>query len=123
MSLDISSLNPAQKEAVEHIEGPSLIIAGAGSGKTRVLTSKIAYLIDSGINPSEILALTFTNKAAKEMKERVVHFAGKRSENIWMGTFHSMFARILRIEAELLGFTRNFTIYDTNDSVSVIKVL
>ena len=121
MSLDISSLNPAQREAVEHIEGPSLIIAGAGSGKTRVLTSKIAYLIESGISPNEILALTFTNKAAKEMKERVVHFAGERSERLWMGTFHSMFARILRIEAELLGFTRNFTIYDTNDSVSVVK--
>jgi DNA helicase-2/ATP-dependent DNA helicase PcrA len=121
MSLDISSLNTAQREAVEHIEGPSLIIAGAGSGKTRVLTSKIAYLIESGVSPNEILALTFTNKAAKEMKERVVHFAGKKSENMWMGTFHSMFARILRIEAELLGFTRNFTIYDTNDSVSVVK--
>lgn len=121
MSLDISSLNPAQREAVEHIEGPSLIIAGAGSGKTRVLTSKIAYLIESGISPNEILALTFTNKAAKEMKERVVQFAGERSERMWMGTFHSMFARILRIEAELLGFTRNFTIYDSNDSVSVVK--
>jgi len=121
MSLDISNLNPAQREAVECIEGPSLIIAGAGSGKTRVLTSKIAYLIESGINPMEILALTFTNKAAKEMKERVVQFAGERSERMWMGTFHSMFARILRIEAELLGFTRNFTIYDSNDSLSVVK--
>lgn len=121
MSFDISSLNPAQRKAVVCIDGPSLIIAGAGSGKTRVLTSKIAHLIESGINPHEILALTFTNKAAKEMKERVIHFAGNRSEQIWMGTFHSMFARILRIEAELLGFTRNFTIYDTNDSVGVIK--
>lgn len=121
MSLDFSSLNPAQRDAVECIEGPSLIIAGAGSGKTRVLTSKIAHLIESGINPHDILALTFTNKAAKEMKERVIHFSGKRSEHIWMGTFHSMFARILRIEAEMLGFTRNFTIYDTNDSVGVIK--
>ena len=121
MSFDISSLNPAQKKAVVCIEGPSLIIAGAGSGKTRVLTSKIAHLIESGINPHEILALTFTNKAAKEMKERVINFAGNRSEHIWMGTSHSMFARILRIEAELLGFTRNFTIYDTNDSVGVIK--
>lgn len=121
MSFDISSLNPAQKKAVVCIEGPSLIIAGAGSGKTRVLTSKIAHLIESGINPHEILALTFTNKAAKEMKERVINFAGNRSEHVWMGTFHSMFARILRIEAELLGFTRNFTIYDTNDSVGIIK--
>ncbi len=121
MSLDISSLNPAQRDAVECVEGPSLIIAGAGSGKTRVLTSKIAYLIESGISPLEILALTFTNKAAKEMKERVVQYAGQRSENMWMGTFHSMFARILRIEGELLGFTRNFTIYDSNDSLAVIK--
>lgn len=121
MSLDISSLNPAQRDAVECVEGPSLIIAGAGSGKTRVLTSKIAYLIESGISPLEILALTFTNKAAKEMKERVVQYAGQRSENMWMGTFHSMFARVLRIEGELLGFTRNFTIYDSNDSLAVIK--
>lgn len=121
MSLDLSGLNPAQREAVECLEGPSLIIAGAGSGKTKVLTSKIAHLIESGINPFEILALTFTNKAAREMKERVNHFAGNKSEKIWMGTFHSMFARILRFEAELLGFTRNFTIYDTNDSSAVIK--
>lgn len=123
MSLDLSGLNPAQREAVECLEGPSLIIAGAGSGKTRVLTSKIAHLIDSGISPYEILALTFTNKAAKEMKERVMHLAGNKSERIWMGTFHSMFARILRSEAELMGFSRNFSIYDTNDSTAVIKTI
>lgn len=123
MSLDLSGLNPAQREAVECLEGPSLIIAGAGSGKTRVLTSKIAHLVDSGISPYEILALTFTNKAAKEMKERVTHLAGNQSERIWMGTFHSMFARLLRSEAELMGFSRNFTIYDTNDSTAVIKTI
>lgn len=121
MPLDFSNLNPEQRKAVEQIEGPSLIIAGAGSGKTRVLTSKIAHLIVSGINPREILALTFTNKAAREMKDRVVALTGGSAENIWMGTFHSMFARILRMEAELIGFTRYYTIYDTADSVSVIK--
>jgi len=121
MPLDLSNLNPEQRRAVEQIEGPSLIIAGAGSGKTRVLTSKIAHLIDSGINPREILALTFTNKAAREMKDCVVALTGGSAENIWMGTFHSMFARILRMEAELIGFTRYYTIYDTADSVSVIK--
>lgn len=123
MPLDLSNLNPEQREAVEHIEGPSLIIAGAGSGKTRVLTSKIAHLIDSGVNPAEILALTFTNKAAREMKERVVALTGGQAERIWMGTFHSMFSRILRMEAELVGFSRDYTIYDAADSLSVIKSL
>lgn len=121
MPLDLSNLNPAQREAVEYIDGPSLIIAGAGSGKTRVLTSKIAHLIDCGVNPYEILALTFTNKAAKEMKERVVSLTGSRAEQIWMGTFHSMFSRILRIEAELIGFSRDYTIYDSADSLAVIR--
>lgn len=123
MPLDLSILNPEQKRAVEEIEGPSIIIAGAGSGKTRVLTYKIAYLLESGISPFEILALTFTNKAAKEMKERIISLAGAGLEKIWMGTFHSIFARLLRIEADFLGFTRNFTIYDTDDSVSMIRQL
>lgn len=121
MSVDLSVLNSAQKVAVEELEGPCLIIAGAGSGKTRVLTYKIAYLIDSGISPYDILALTFTNKAAGEMKERVAHLIGGDIGNLWMGTFHSMFARILRFEAELLGFTRYYTIYDTDDSLSVLR--
>ena len=123
MPLDLSILNPEQKRAVEEIEGPSVIIAGAGSGKTRVLTYKIAYLLESGISPFEILALTFTNKAAKEMKERIVSLAEGGQEKIWMGTFHSIFARLLRMEADFLGFTRNFSIYDTDDSVSLIKQL
>ncbi|MBK8550081.1 MAG: UvrD-helicase domain-containing protein [Ignavibacteria bacterium] len=123
MSLDLSILNPEQRRAVEEIEGPSIIIAGAGSGKTRVLTYKIAYLIESGISPFEILALTFTNKAAKEMRERISGLIGTGLEKIWMGTFHSTFARLLRIEADYLGFTRNFVTYDTDDSVSIIKQL
>ncbi len=121
MSLDLALLNPEQRNAVEEIEGPCLIIAGAGSGKTRVLTYKIAYLLDSGVSPYEILALTFTNKAADEMKSRVLLLSGKDAEFIWMGTFHSMFARILRTEAEKIGFSRSFSIYDTDDSLSVIR--
>ena len=121
MPLDLSLLNPAQKKAVEEIKGPCMIIAGAGSGKTRVLTFKIAHLIESGISPFEILALTFTNKAANEMKERISELVKGNSEKIWMGTFHSMCARILRIEADKIGFTRNYTIYDTEDSVHLIK--
>ena len=121
MPLDLSLLNPAQKKAVEEIKGPCMIIAGAGSGKTRVLTYKIAHLIESGISPFEILALTFTNKAANEMKERISELVKGNSEKIWMGTFHSMCARILRIEADKIGFTRNYTIYDTEDSVHLIK--
>jgi len=123
MPVDLTKLNPSQKEAVEYIDGPSLVIAGAGSGKTRVLTSKIAYLIDSGVNPYEILALTFTNKAANEMKERIIKLVGRGAESIWMGTFHSIFARILRTEAGLIGFDRNFSIYDTDDSLSVLKAI
>ncbi|MDQ3022546.1 MAG: UvrD-helicase domain-containing protein [Bacteroidota bacterium] len=123
MSLDLSILNPEQKKAVEEIEGPCIIIAGAGSGKTRVLTYKIAYLLESGISPFEILGLTFTNKAANEMKERILKLTGTGYERMWMGTFHSIFARMLRMEAELLGFTRNFTIYDSDDSANLIKQL
>lgn len=123
MSLDLSILNPEQKRAVKETKGPSIIIAGAGSGKTRVLTYKIAFLLESGISPFEILALTFTNKAATEMKERISTLVGMGYERIWMGTFHSIFARLLRIEADYLGFTRNFTIYDSEDSANLIKQL
>lgn len=112
----LKDLNKAQIQAVEQIEGPCMIVAGAGSGKTRVLTYKIAYLIDSGISPFEILALTFTNKAANEMKQRIFSLVGPNAGNIWMGTFHSIFARILRWEAQYIGFDRNFSIYDDDDS-------
>jgi DNA helicase-2/ATP-dependent DNA helicase PcrA len=118
----LNSLNPAQRSAVEHIEGPLMVIAGAGSGKTRVLTYRIAHLIDSGVDPFSILALTFTNKAAKEMKERISSVIGeKEAANVWMGTFHSVFARILRLESERINYPRNFTIYDTQDSKSLVK--
>ncbi|MCI0448345.1 MAG: UvrD-helicase domain-containing protein [Chlorobi bacterium] len=116
-------LNTAQIKAVEQIEGPCMIVAGAGSGKTRVLTYKIAYLIESGISPFEILALTFTNKAANEMKQRIYKLVGNSAGNIWMGTFHSIFARILRIEAQHIGFDRNFTIYDDDDSDKLVETV
>lgn len=121
MSIDLNVLNPEQQKAVEEIEGPSMIIAGAGSGKTRVLTYKIAHLIESGVSPFEILALTFTNKAAREMKERVESLIKQNSDKLWMGTFHSILARILRFDGDKIGFTRNFTIYDTDDSINVVK--
>lgn len=117
----LDALNSEQRKACEWVEGPNLIIAGAGSGKTRVLTYKIAYLIENGVNPLNILALTFTNKAATEMKERIVELVGDKAKNILMGTFHSIFSRILRIEAERLGYLNSFTIYDTEDSKSVIR--
>lgn len=118
----IDELNPAQREAVLASDGPVMIIAGAGSGKTRVLTYRIAHLIDKGVDPFNILSLTFTNKAAREMKERISKIVGHtNAKNIWMGTFHSIFAKILRYEAEKLGYPSNFTIYDTDDSKSVIK--
>src|SRR5512135_2254969 len=117
----LHQLNPAQREAVQALEGPVMIVAGAGSGKTRVLTYRAAYLIDRGIPPESILALTFTNKAADEMKSRIISLVGEQSRAIWMGTFHSIFARVLRFEAEHLGYTRSFTIYDTDDSLSTIK--
>ncbi len=121
MSL-LEQLNKVQQEAVKQTEGPSMIIAGAGSGKTRVLTYKIAYLIEKGVDPFQIMALTFTNKAAREMKARIETIVGStEARNVWMGTFHSIFARILRMEAEKLGFPSNFTIYDTDDSKSIIK--
>lgn len=107
----IDELNESQREAVLYIDGPSLVIAGAGSGKTRVLTYKIAYLLEQGYEPWSVLALTFTNKAAAEMKSRVARQVGwERARYLWMGTFHSIFARILRTEAEVLGFKSNFTI-------------
>lgn len=116
----VNELNIEQRNAVEQIEGPCMIVAGAGSGKTRVLTFKIAHLIESGINPFEILALTFTNKAANEMKQRIAKLVGTNAANIWMGTFHSVFAKILRIEAQYIGFDRNFTIYDDDDSERLV---
>lgn len=114
-------LNEAQKEAVEFISAPSMIVAGAGSGKTRVLTYKIAYLIDQGYTPESILALTFTNKAAQEMKERIKKLVGAKANKLWMGTFHSILARILRVEAKKLGYEPNFSIYDREDSVSLVS--
>ena len=111
----LENLNLAQKEAVIRTEGPSLIVAGAGSGKTRVLTYRIAHLLRQGVRPSTILALTFTNKAAREMKERIASVVGPNlSKHLWMGTFHSIFARILRHEHEALNFPADFTIYDAS---------
>ncbi|NVN94027.1 MAG: UvrD-helicase domain-containing protein [Bacteroidetes bacterium] len=118
----LDELNEAQRKAVEITEGPIMIIAGAGSGKTRALTYRIAYLLTKGVDAFNILALTFTNKAAKEMKERVHNLVGTSdARNVWMGTFHSIFARILRFEAEKLGYPSNFTIYDTDDTKSLMK--
>jgi DNA helicase-2/ATP-dependent DNA helicase PcrA len=117
----LHDLNPAQQEAVKATEGPVMIIAGAGSGKTRALTYRVAHILSLGVRPFEILALTFTNKAANEMKKRIVELVGPQSQEVWMGTFHSVLARILRVEAEKIGYGRNFTIYDTDDSLSVVK--
>ena len=117
-------LNNSQRDAVLYCDGPSLVIAGAGSGKTRVLTYKIAWLIKQGLSPRGILALTFTNKAAREMKERIAGIVGESvARRLWMGTFHSIFSRILRVEAERIGFTSNFTIYDSTDSKNLIKAI
>ena len=122
LTSNINSLNDSQKKAALKIDGPIIIVAGAGSGKTRVLTFRIAYLISQGIDPFSILSLTFTNKAAKEMKKRVGELVNEsESRNIWMGTFHSVFAKILRIEADKLGYTSSFTIYDTQDSDRLIS--
>ena len=117
----LDELNESQRAAVLYNEGPSLVIAGAGSGKTRVLTYKIAHLMSEGYDPWNILALTFTNKAAREMKERISRQVGERARYLWMGTFHSIFSRILRSEAQAIGFSSNFTIYDASDSKSLIK--
>ncbi len=120
----LDELNGAQRDAVEATEGPVMVIAGAGSGKTRVLTYRIAHLINKGVDPFNILSLTFTNKAAQEMKERIGKIVGySEAKNIWMGTFHSVFARILRSEAEKIGYPSNFTIYDSQDSKNLIKAI
>src|ERR1700733_11159001 len=120
----LSELNDPQREAVLHKEGPIMIVAGAGSGKTKVLTTRIAHLLSQGVSAFNILALTFTNKAAKEMKERVEKILGNNeARNLYIGTFHSVFARILRGEAHHLGYERNFTIYDTDDAKSVVKTV
>ena len=122
--MDLSLLNEAQRQAVTYIDHPSLVIAGAGSGKTRVLTYKIAYLLEQGYQPWSILALTFTNKAAREMKDRIINLVGSEAQSLQMGTFHSVFARILRREAKFLvggHYDSNFTIYDEADSRSLCK--
>ncbi len=119
--IDFKTLNSEQKAAVTYNEGPHLVVAGAGSGKTRVLTYKIAHILEKGYDPQTILALTFTNKAAKEMKNRIRSLIGPKADYIWMGTFHSIFAKILRVEAEQLNYTKNFSIYDTEDSQSLVS--
>ena len=122
VSAILEGLNSEQKRAVSCVDGPVLIVAGAGSGKTRVLTSRIAYILEKGCEPSEILALTFTKKAASEMKERIALMVGeKKARRLYMGTFHSIFIRFLREFSESLGYPSTFTIYDTSDSVSAIK--
>ncbi|MEX0769481.1 MAG: UvrD-helicase domain-containing protein [Balneolaceae bacterium] len=120
----LKDLNPPQQEAVTHTNGPLLIVAGAGSGKTRVLTYRVAYLLhQQKALPKNILSLTFTNKAAREMQQRIVHLIGEKANGLWMGTFHSIFSKILRFEAEKIGFNRNFSIYDTGDSEATIKLI
>lgn len=122
--MNLDDLNPSQREAVLCIDAPSLVIAGAGSGKTRVLTYKIAYLLEQGMQPWNILALTFTNKAAREMRERIATLVSpEKATSLWMGTFHSIFSRILRVEGHRLGYDQNFTIYDTADSLSLVKII
>src|ERR1043165_2813876 len=117
----LDELNNLQRAAAEATEGPVMIIAGAGSGKTRVLTYRIAHLLQKGVDAFNILALTFTNKAAKEMRERIEKINGGEARNLWMGTFHAVFAKILRIEADKLGYPNNFTIYDTDDAKSLMR--
>lgn len=120
----LEELNETQREAVEYVSGPSLVIAGAGSGKTRVLTYKIAYLLTTGLKPWEIMALTFTNKAAREMRERIGRLVGEdTARHLRMGTFHSLFARILRAEAAAIGYNSNYTIYDEADSRALLKAI
>ena len=118
----LEGLNKEQKDAVTHLDGPLLILAGAGSGKTRVITYRIAYMMKKhNVAPSSILAITFTNKAANEMRQRIEGLVGDRSKYIWCGTFHSIFARLLRRHAELLGYSQNFSIIDTDDQLKLIK--
>jgi DNA helicase II / ATP-dependent DNA helicase PcrA len=119
----LAGLNTEQRAAVQQIRGPVMIIAGAGSGKTRVITYRVAHLIANGVDPFNILVLTFTNKAAREMRERIMHLVGPEAKNIWMGTFHSVFAKLLRVEADKIGYPNNFTIYDTDDSKSVYRAV
>ncbi len=119
----LQGLNSSQRQAVEQTEGPVMIVAGAGSGKTRVITYRVAHLIRKGVDPFNILVLTFTNKAAKEMRNRIIKVVGDEAKNIWMGTFHSVFAKILRVEASKIGYPNNFTIYDTDDSKSLIRAI
>ena len=120
----LQQLNGQQRAAVEYVDGPSLVIAGAGSGKTRVLTYKIVHLLRCGYEPWRILALTFTNKAAREMRERIEALVGTEvASRLWMGTFHSIFARILRANADRIGFKSSFTIYDSADSKSLVKTI
>ena len=123
MKAYLESLNEVQRKAVMHIKGPVLVVAGPGSGKTRVLTYRIAHLIEEGASPWQILALTFTNKAAREMKERISKVVGDEANSVWAGTFHSIFARILRVEADKIGYPNNFTIYDTDDSKNVLSAI
>jgi DNA helicase-2/ATP-dependent DNA helicase PcrA len=119
----LEGLNPEQRAAVEQTNGPVMIIAGAGSGKTRVITFRVAHLIRKGVDSFNILVLTFTNKAAREMRERITHLVGTDAKNIWMGTLHSVFAKLLRVEADKIGYPNNFTIYDTDDSKSVLRAI
>ncbi|MBO5771677.1 MAG: UvrD-helicase domain-containing protein, partial [Alistipes sp.] len=119
----LKGLNPAQRAAVEAYNEPSLIIAGAGSGKTRVLTTRIAYMLAQGVAPHSILALTFTNKAAREMRERIEMMVGPQSRYICMGTFHSVFSRILRENADVLGYPKEYTIYEPNDTKNLLKTI
>lgn len=121
MTKILEQLNEAQRQAVTSTDGPVMVVAGAGSGKTRVLTYRIAYLLEQGVDPFNILALTFTNKAAREMKERITNLVGPEARNVWMGTFHSVFARMLRSDGHLLGYPSNFTIYDTDDAKSLLR--
>src|SRR6195952_486913 len=119
----LAGLNPEQQAAVQQIRGPVMIIAGAGSGKTRVITYRVAHLIRNGVDSFNILVLTFTNKASREMRDRITHLVGPEAKNIWMGTFHSVFSKILRVEADKIGYPNNFTIYDTDDSKSVLRAI
>ena len=119
--MNLDNLNKQQKEAVTHIDGPMLVLAGAGSGKTKVLTSRIAYLIENGVNPRNILAITFTNKAAKEMKDRVVNLIGSSANYIQISTFHSLGLKMIKENYNILGYDKNFTILDSDDTLTVVK--
>ncbi|MCC7244488.1 MAG: UvrD-helicase domain-containing protein, partial [Saprospiraceae bacterium] len=119
----LDELNPVQRAAVTTTEGPVLVIAGPGSGKTRVLTYRIANLLQTGVAPWEILTLTFTNKSAREMKDRIEKVVGPKAQQVWAGTFHSVFARILRVEADKIGYPASFSIYDSDDTLSVLKAI